>query len=70
MMEMSKILLEILEPQIKEIVRKAEIKGAIKASYLVNRSDEEIKEYLAENYELSLEEAEKYMKQELTEMQG
>ncbi len=55
-------LLEIMEPEIKERERRAEIVGAVKALRQYSCSDGEIKEGLMKNYDLSSEEAESYLK--------
>lgn len=55
-------LLEIMEPEIREREKKAEILAIIKTFREVGHTEDEIKDVLMRNYELSLQETEIYLK--------
>ena len=55
-------LLEIMEPEIREREKKAEILDIIKTFREVGHTEDEIKDVLMRNYELSLQETEIYLK--------
>ena len=64
----NKILLELAEPLIQEREKNAEIKGLQKGIFMtvdalrsLNHNNDEIKQAIMKNYDLSEEEAEKYL---------
>lgn len=55
-------LLEIMEPEIREREKRAEILAIIKTFREVGHTEDEIKDVLMRNYDLSLQETEIYLK--------